>query len=181
MDFADQAKIAAKLCELWPEKYKDSELTDFAERMSQYPIGEVLAAIDIHRNEERFHPHPSSILDVIKQERARRKPAGTTKTLSFADAVRKQDEQLRGVTDDREVVLRSWRKQWFACQRTDSMKKKCRVSCTNTLVTECGMDTPLAERYAETIFLDVEGFRHVLEELRGFVETPFDAQTNRDR
>ncbi len=60
------------------------------------------------------------------------------------------------------------------------MKNKCRVSCADTLCHECGMEVKLAERYADAIFLDAEGFRHVLAELRGFVETPFDVAVTRE-
>jgi hypothetical protein len=188
MNDDERERLSAKLCQMWPRKFQDSELADWCARVDRYRIGDVLGALDEHRNTSKFKPQPSEILARLKgKEQGRDDADPGAREGSWADVRRRQNPQWAG-RSDREVALRYWRSLWFRKKamvdaRLSSSDDKTRQraqdelagfkvyvsrGCVMTLTGEDGLTLQAAERCLPFVFEEDIGLaRLMLADARG--------------
>lgn len=128
----------------------------------------VMKAIDAFTLNHEFKSadiEPKHLLEAIRAEERKTNPPGDNarKEGSWFDAWRRMRPQLGGAGDV-EVCLRVHR-QWLI-EAGETYREKFLASCRNTLFAAGMLVHDDRRRYAETITLDPDSFRQVLQDVR---------------
>ncbi len=165
MNADDLEKLSVELCRLWPRKFTDDELADWGTRFSRYMIGDVLRALDSHKNGKPFAPKVNEILAVVKgKERREESDDPCDREGSWADVRRRQNPQWVNCTDA-EVALRYWRSLWFRRKSQSPGLDGFRVHVTNGCLMALmagGLKQAVAERCLPFVFEEDLGIARLM-------------------